>query len=125
MPTVMQEEVLKCLSLLEIQAEKTVQSIDITLIKEHYLKLAQKYHPDAVASRQEELKDDESPESKFVEIKEAFDKLVEINSEFGGSLLIDPEAEMAAQLEKELQRKRMHELRMKMAKARFEQKKEE
>jgi len=60
-----------------------------------------------------------------VEIKEAFDKLVEINSEFGGHLLIDPEAELAAQLEKEQQRQRMQELRMKMARARFEQKLEE
>ena len=85
MPTLMQHEVLHCLKLLEISPEKTAQSINIKLIKDQYLKLAQMYHPDVMASRigdgREGQEDDEAEdiEERFVEVKEAFDKLVEIN----------------------------------------------
>ncbi len=100
MPTLMQQEVLQCLNLLEISPEKTAQSINIKLIKDQYLKLAQMYHPDVMASRigdgQEEQGDDAVDiEERFVEVKEAFDKLVEINDQYGGHLLVDPEAELA------------------------------
>jgi len=35
----------------------------------------------------------------FIAVKAAFDKLVELNDEFKGKLLTDPEAELAEQLE--------------------------
>ena len=47
MPTEMQDEVIRCLKTLEIPANKISEAIDIKTIKEQYLKLAQKYHPDA------------------------------------------------------------------------------
>lgn len=34
-------------------------------------------------------------EDKFIEVKEAFDRLVELNVEYQGKLLIDAEAELA------------------------------
>ena len=41
----------------------------------------------------------EELEEKFVEIKEAFDKLIDINNEYKGQLLSDPEAELAESIE--------------------------
>ena len=35
-------------------------------------------------------------QDKFVKIKEAFDRLVELNSQYDNQLLSDPEAELAA-----------------------------
>ena len=66
-----------------------------------------------------------SPEEMFIQVKAAFDKLVEVNDEYGGKLLTDPEAELAEQLEKEARRAQMHELRMKMAAAKKDKKLEE
>ena len=64
-------------------ADKAQQSIDIKSVKAHYLKLAQKYHPDVI---QHSLKEggeevDENAaitaaEDMFIEVKAAFDKLV-------------------------------------------------
>ena len=34
-------------------------------------------------------------EENFIEVKASFDKLVQLNDEYGGDLLIDPEAERA------------------------------
>ena len=84
----MQDEVIKCLNLLEIKTDKTAQSFNIRAIKEQYLRLAQMYHPDVIAQiKKEELKVGESLEEleeKFVEVKEAFDRLVELNGQYGG-----------------------------------------
>lgn len=44
----------------------------------------------------------------FIEVKAAFDRLVELNEQFGGNLLTDPEAELAAQLEEDARRRQMH-----------------
>ena len=129
MPEVMQNEVLECLSLLEIKPDKTAQSFNIKSIKEQYLRLAQMYHPDVVAQiKEEEMKEGESLmvlEEKFIQVKEAFDRLVELNGQYGGQLLIDPETERAEELEKQARRAQMHELRMKMAKARVGQQHED
>lgn len=44
-------EVLDCLKQLEITPEQTAQSINIKAIKDQYLKLAQRYHPDVLAAQ--------------------------------------------------------------------------
>jgi len=49
MPENMQNEVLECLSQLEITTDRSAQSFNIKSIKEQYLRLAQRYHPDVVA----------------------------------------------------------------------------
>ena len=77
------------------------------------------YHPDVMASRikegtseaGEQQEEEIDVEERFVEVKEAFDKLVKLNDEYGGQLLVDPEAELAEQLEKQAQRAHMHELK--------------
>ena len=58
-------------------------------MKTEYLKLAQRYHPDAVLANAkqgtedgEEIDEDAivaEAEEKFIEMKEAFDRLVELN----------------------------------------------
>ena len=47
MPTTMQVEVVNALQTLEIPLKEAEQSINIRRIKESYLRLAQKYHPDS------------------------------------------------------------------------------
>ena len=89
----MQREVVKCLKILEIQSSETSEAIDIKRIKEQYLRLAQKYHPDVVANSDEH--DESSAEEMFIEVKSSFDRLVELNEQFDGNLLTDPEAELA------------------------------
>lgn len=134
MPEIMQLEVMKCLKALAITIDaKTEESIDIKRIKAQYLKLAQMYHPDVITNRlesekatdQEKEKAMAEAEDKFIEVKEAFDRLVELNDEYQGQLLTDPEAELAERMEQEARRAQMHELRMKMAKAKKGQKEEE
>lgn len=49
MPITMQREVVKCLKTLQISSNETQEAIDIKRIKEQYLRMAQQYHPDAVA----------------------------------------------------------------------------
>ena len=96
MPELMKIEVLECLSLLEIKPEKTAQSINVKAIKKQYLELAQRYHPDVLAAQAEF--DEEKIlklQDKFVKIKEAFDRLIELNSEYDNQLLADPEEDLA------------------------------
>ena len=69
------------------------------------MRLAQRYHPDVIGQMTEEdaMKEGETLEEleeKFVSIKEAFDRLVELNGQYGGQLLIDPEEQRAEELEK-------------------------
>jgi len=40
----------------------------------------------------------------FIEVKAAFDRLVELNEQFDGNLLVDPEQELAEQMEKDAKR---------------------
>ena len=54
MPAIMQVEVIKCLQTLEIAAHETNKAIDIKRIKQQYLILAQKYHPDVLAQNARE-----------------------------------------------------------------------
>ena len=61
----------------------------------------------------------------FIKVKEAFDRLVKLNDEYGGQLLTDPEEELAAQLERQKRESAMHELRMKLAKAKADQRQED
>ena len=83
----MQREVIKCLKLLEIQSNETQEAIDIKRIKEQYLKLAQQYHPDVIANKEANIEQSEESreaaikdaEEMFIEIKAAFDRLVELN----------------------------------------------
>ena len=118
----MQDEVIKCLDLLEIKPDKKSGSFNIRAIKEQYLRLAQMYHPDVIGHlKEKDLKEGESHEEleeKFVQVKEAFDRLVELNGQYGGQLLIDPEAEKAEEIEQRRRQAQMQEVRMKMAKAR-------
>ena len=97
MPELMKVEVLDCLSQLEITPDKAAQSINVKAIKKQYLELAQRYHPDVLAA-QAEIDEEKIMEiqDKFVKIKEAFDRLVELNSQYDNQLLSDPEAELAA-----------------------------
>mmetsp|Transcript_9424 Transcript_9424/g.11544 ORF Transcript_9424/g.11544 Transcript_9424/m.11544 type:complete len:87 (-) Transcript_9424:890-1150(-) len=85
MPEVMKIEVLDCLSQLEITPEKAAQSINIKAIKDQYLRLAQRYHPDVLAASQEDDREEkvEEIQEKFIKVKEAFDRLVELNIEYG------------------------------------------
>ena len=119
MPVTMQREVVKCLKTLEIQSSETHEAIDIKRIKEQYLKLAQQYHPDVIGN-QDDQEEGKKAEEMFIEIKESFDRLVQLNEEFGGNLLTDPEADLAAHMEKEARRQQMHEVRMKIARAKKE-----
>ena len=95
MPKHHQDEVLASLLTLEIAAENTRRQIDVRHIKEQYLKLAQKYHPDVLARREIADADEKAFHDKFVQVKTAFDRLVELNDEYEGELLTDPEAELA------------------------------
>ena len=61
----------------------------------------------------------------FIKVKEAFDRLVKLNDEYGGQLLTDPEEELEAQLERQKRESAMHELRMKLAKAKADQRQED
>ena len=61
----------------------------------------------------------------FIEVKAAFDKIVQLNDEFGGKLLTDSEAELADQLEKQKNQQAMQDLKLKLAKMKVEQKEEE
>ena len=64
-------------------------------------------------------------EEMFIEIKAAFDKLVQLNDEYGGMLLTDPEAELAEKLEKDARRAAMHDLKTKLAEAKAEKKEQD
>ena len=64
-------------------ADKGQQSIDIKTVKAHYLKLAQKFHPDVIQHQLKESGEEADEKSaiteaedKFIEVKAAFDKLV-------------------------------------------------
>ena len=96
----MKSEVLECLFQLEIKPEKSEQTINIKAVKKQYLELAQRYHPDVLAAQAEF--DEEKileEQDKFVKIKEAFDRLIELNSQYDNKLLCDPEEDLAAELE--------------------------
>ena len=56
----------------------------------------------------------------FIEVKAAFDRLVELNEQFDGNLLVDPEQELAEQMEKDAKRQQMLDLKMKIALSRKE-----
>ena len=59
-------------------------------------------------------------EEMFIEVKAAFDRLVELNEQFDGNLLVDPEQELAEQMEKDAKRQQMLDLKMKIALSRKE-----
>ena len=108
----MQVEVVKCLQTLEIPLIEAEQSINIKRIKESYLRLAQKYHPDSTFDAAEEENYDHEVEDMFIEVKAAFDKLVELNHQWNGALLTDPEAELLHEIEQRKKRETMNKLKM-------------
>ena len=90
------------------------------------MKLAQKYHPDAVNAQAAKAEEgevsltNEQAEETFIEVKAAFDRLVELNVEYQGKLLIDAEAELAEKIEEAKKQAAMREVRMNIARARAE-----
>ena len=48
----------------------------------------------------------------FIEVKAAFDKLVELNHQWNGALLTDPEAELLHEIEQRKKRETMNKLKM-------------
>ena len=121
----MQVEVVKCLQTLEIPLKEAEQSINIKRIKESYLRLAQKYHPDSTFEAADEENYDAAEQDMFIEVKAAFDKLVEMNQQWNGALLTDPEAELLHELEQKKKREQMHKVKMQLAAAKAAKKAEE
>ena len=118
-------EVVKCLETLEIPLKEVEQSINIRRIKEQYLRLAQKYHPDSTFNAADEESMDLTMEDMFIEVKAAFDKLVELNQQWNGALLTDPEAELLYNIEQKKKRESMNKLKMQLAAAKAAKKAEE
>ena len=79
------------------------------------MRLAQKYHPDSNFDAADEASYDLSVEDMFIEVKAAFDKLVELNQEWNGALLTDPEAELLQELELKQRRDKMNKIKMRLA----------
>ena len=67
--------------------------ITLKTIREQYLKLAQKYHPDATAKAETE-----EQEEAFIQMKESFDRLIELDKDSKGKLFVS--AEMLREEEK-------------------------
>lgn len=58
------------------------------LVREQYLKLAQKYHPDTVQDKKTFKNNDEA----FIQVKESHDKIVILNKEQNGELFLSVDA---------------------------------
>ena len=67
--TTISRELSKCYQTLELPVN---QRQDLKTVKEQYLRLAQKYHPDHFKQSAQ----------KFIEIKDAYEKLVELEHQY-------------------------------------------
>ena len=76
------------------------KEITLKTIREQYLKLAQKYHPDAVKGGEAKAQTEEQEEA-FIQMKESFDRLVELDKDSKGKLFVS--AEMLREEEKKAQ----------------------
>ena len=93
-PIALQREVFHHLVMLEFHLlPKRVDEMSLKTIRDQYLKLAQKYHPDAAVS------EDSAPNEQFIQVKESFDRLTELNKESKGKLFIT--ADQLAQQKRE------------------------
>lgn len=86
--------------------------------------LAQRYHPDVLAQTAKEAvpeaeKEESVENDQFIEVKAAFDRLIELNEASDGHLLADIELEREQKLWLETRLKQMQELRKKMADAKI------
>ena len=82
-----QGEIYASLLVLEIKSPETDPHLDLRMVREQYLKLAQRYHPDLTQvdiTSELAIKNDE----KFVAVKEAYDRLVELNTKSNFRLFI-------------------------------------
>lgn len=82
LPIALQREVLYHLNILEFKEAHKMTDMELKKVKEQYLKLAQKYHPDSGA---------EADEAVFINVKESFDRIVQLDKESNGQLFISIE----------------------------------
>ena len=82
LPIALQREVYFHLTVLEFEKSDTQTSdIEMKVVREQYLKLAQKYHPDRSVENPEQAA---ANEAIFVKMKESFERLVNLDKESGG-----------------------------------------
>jgi len=91
------------LNVLEFSQAQQFQEIDLKIIREQYLKLAQKYHPD-VSTESANGADTSENEERFIKVKDSFDRLVFLDKDSRGQLFQSAEhLRKAAQSEQEKQ----------------------
>ena len=67
------------------------QDIDMKVVREQYLKLAQKYHPDVTSEKSNEKYDPKNNDEAFVNVKESFDRITTLDKESNGQLFLSLE----------------------------------
>lgn len=82
--SVVQQEVFRNLTLLEFDIPHLRLDINMKAVKDQYLKLAQKYHPDRSSSGSG--KEDKA----FIDAKAAYDRVVAMDRDFKGGLFVSP-----------------------------------
>lgn len=105
LPTAMQREVFSLLRSLEFESPDQNADIDFRLVREQYLKLAQLYHPD--------MQHVESAQ-KFLVVREAYDRLLELDQQSEGRLLLNTEGQTQKAKEEEDSRSKMQILKFKV-----------
>ena len=100
LPIALQREVFHHLVMLEFHLmPKRVDEMSLKVIREQYLRLAQKYHPDASV-------EDKAPNEQFIRVKESFDRLSQLDKESKGKLFIS--ADLLAKQRREEEERKQH-----------------
>ena len=95
--------------MLQLTEVEEKQDIDIKLVREQYLKLAQKYHPDTSdQSNQEQVS---ANEETFIRVKESFERLVFLDKDSKGQLFVSARFQAKVQKKEEAKAAQMDSLK--------------
>ena len=77
----LQAEVISLLKRLEFEQVEQITELKFKSIQEQFKKLAKRYHPDASEQKLLDNAKVEENNAKFIQLKEAYDRMIELNQE--------------------------------------------
>ncbi len=89
LPPHLQDEVMSLLRRLEFDHVDQITELQFKTVQEQFKKLAKKYHPDATEQKLLDQETIDHYHEKFIMLKEAYDRMIELNQEKTGKLFME------------------------------------